>query len=358
MSTSLNPGWPKKSFRSGDFNVKMFLDVLATKGYRVSWEQASECPCRANSDSDQALATCPVCAGERYEYQAPVETRVAVTDLSADPQVVQEYGHFISGVARVTLRGELLPSRGDRFTLLDSFRRVTVIRARSGSGKIDTLRLPVAVRTGLGVGPATYHFNVLSKTPAVSSWTAADPAMKGRVTVSLEYPNETNLTFQVTGVGGAGTEAVTIAAGTKTATTAISWTSVTRVELIAGTWQSCHYAHVTTPPVTQNVGVTHLRLRNASDQGGAVLVQDVDFGITATGAIDWTLGDIAHTAPTAGGWYAVTYYTHPRYAVINLPHVIRDTQMKMKYPAQIPGVMPVQCYAKLDNRGTTEETPE
>lgn len=77
------------------------------------------------------------------------------------------------------------------------------------------------------------------------------------------------------------------------------------------------------------VGVQSLRAADASGVSGPLLVEGTDFTLTAIGggsdgySINWSLGDTAGTAPPVGGRYAVRYYAHPRYLVVDHAHAFR-----------------------------------
>ena len=75
--------------------------------------------------------------------------------------------------------------------------------------------------------------------------------------------------------------------------------------------------------------VLHMRAGDAGGEGpGAVLVEDVDYEITAGGLIDWTLGDALGTAPPPGVLFSANYYARPVYRVVDHPHIIRDSRIK------------------------------
>ena len=103
------------------------------------------------------------------------------------------------------------------------------------------------------------------------------------------------------------------------------------------------YAHRTDAPSDAVNGWT------SPANGG--LLQGTHFTIDANGAIDWTLGDAAGTAPVEGARYMIDYMCRPRYQVTDHPHVIRDTERKFKQvnPSHVP--MPVYATARLEQWG-------
>lgn len=98
------------------------------------------------------------------------------------------------------------------------------------------------------------------------------------------------------------------------------------------------------------IGVLNLHRANAdgtcSPEGA--LTRGVDFEITANGDLDFSLGDATGNAPSAGSRYAVSYYAHPRFVVVDHPHAFRDTFIKKKSPTVDFRPLPVQCNAKLE----------
>ena len=58
---------------------------------------------------------------------------------------------------------------------------------------------------------------------------------------------------------------------------------------------------------------------------GDPLVEGVDFVVTDEGKLSWSLGDANGTAPDVGEKYALAWYGHPSYLVLNHPHLVRAT---------------------------------
>lgn len=104
-----------------------------------------------------------------------------------------------------------------------------------------------------------------------------------------------------------------------------------------------------TVPATLEVAVTHCR--RSGEDGVALdgeLVDGTDFDVTGEGGIDWTKGDVLGTAPPVGGWYALSYFTHPRYVVASIPRIVRVTRVAAKAPDPVLTFLPVQVDARLD----------
>ncbi len=81
---------------------------------------------------------------------------------------------------------------------------------------------------------------------------------------------------------------------------------------------------------------------------GTRLEPATDFTVTEDGAIDWTPGDQAGTAPDEEEGFVVTYYAHPRYVTTEYPHASRVTYTKMKGTTERVQYLPVQVLARLE----------
>lgn len=93
-----------------------------------------------------------------------------------------------------------------------------------------------------------------------------------------------------------------------------------------------------------------------ADSNGVVdpnntLLEGSAFQIDADGQIEWI--DPAQT-PAQGQRYSVEYYASPAYIVNSHPHVIRDTQIKLKSPAPYHAELPVYAEAQLEFYGIPE----
>ena len=78
--------------------------------------------------------------------------------------------------------------------------------------------------------------------------------------------------------------------------------------------------------------------------------QEYDYGIDftfdkVTDKIDWTPPG---NEPNRGEQYTVDYFTHPRWIVIDLPNVLRDTFVKSKRAGETFTPMPVRAVIKLE----------
>jgi len=79
-----------------------------------------------------------------------------------------------------------------------------------------------------------------------------------------------------------------------------------------------------------------------------ILNEDQDFRIDAQGEIEWLN---PNTIPPINTRLSIEYYSNPRYVVLDHPHSIRDTRIKVKSPAEFHQNLPVQCTAGLEYLG-------
>lgn len=100
----------------------------------------------------------------------------------------------------------------------------------------------------------------------------------------------------------------------------------------------------------QTIAVLHAYKAGADGVAPAdgLLTVGVDFDVTVDGKIDWTKGIANGKAPVEGGRYAMAYYAHPRWVVVNHPHAIRDTNVGFKKSAPEHQPLPVQAVCKLE----------
>ena len=257
-----------------DFRPEQFRKFFFKAGIDLLWEQAQECPCkRSTSDyaldvtlhvtdqTSEARIDCVKCKGKGYFHHSPQKVRAIVTSAQEEPDRFRVYGEFATGMVKISLLPEHLPSYGDRFTLSDSVLmfRETLVRSAEA---IESTRFPIVTRA---------------------------------------------------------------------------------LDLSTGESQ---------------VGVLNLHRANpdgtCTDDGA--LTEGVDFVLTGDGKLDFTLGDALGTSPAENVRYAVSYYAHPRFVVVDHPHAFRDTFTKRKSPVENFRPLPIQCDARLEflnsDRGT------
>lgn len=137
---------PGKAKASPDFELKRFVKLLHTKGWRFSWEQSEPCPCKESADDPQGRLGCPVCAGRGWAWHSAQEVRAVVTRAQIVVDPWEDHGEWGHGIVNLSLRSEHLPGVFDRFTALDSVFRMQEITTRT-SGPTDRLRYPIGRRT-------------------------------------------------------------------------------------------------------------------------------------------------------------------------------------------------------------------
>lgn len=113
------------------------------------------------------------------------------------------------------------------------------------------------------------------------------------------------------------------------------------------------YLDVSGVPTTTSLSVLSLRRQASDGSAGPLLSLGTDFMVDAQGRIDWTKGDLAGTAPPVGSSYAVRYFAHPRYVVLERPFVVRDTRTMRqsggrKSSSRQHELLLVRALAKLD----------
>lgn len=83
------------------------------------------------------------------------------------------------------------------------------------------------------------------------------------------------------------------------------------------------------------------------------MVLGVDFVVTNTGAIDWSLGIANGHAPALNAEYTISYYAKPRYVMTDYIHAVRDTWDGERRPANDPkfAPMPLQVILKAEYLG-------
>lgn len=99
--------------------------------------------------------------------------------------------------------------------------------------------------------------------------------------------------------------------------------------------------------------VLWLQKGNASNLSAPAdyLVEGTDFDVVG-GAIDWTKGIANGHAPALNTYYTLEYYANPRYRIMDVQHVVRDTYVQSHASAPVFSTMPVQGSARLEYLGT------
>ena len=110
-----------------------------------------------------------------------------------------------------------------------------------------------------------------------------------------------------------------------------------------------------TEPETLEVAAVYCRKADSTGVlDPTVLNADTDFEVDTDGKIDWSIGDVAGTAPLTDQRYTVQYFGHPVYIVRDFPFNIRDTWIKRKNPTQALHHLPIKSTAWLNYLGPVE----
>lgn len=176
---------PSKINPRVDYRPEEFRKFIYSRGLRLTWEQAAECPCRRLSadatgvsafgydaslpgvtshTTAEPAADCPRCGGEGILYHSAQEVRALISSSALNPTPTRPVGELALGEVRITTLPEHLPSLYDRFTAIDSAILIREVRVRTAD-TVEALRYPITTRTLDLVGGATTH-DVLFATKA------------------------------------------------------------------------------------------------------------------------------------------------------------------------------------------------
>lgn len=149
---------PKRSafvrFSGDDFDR-----FIEEKGHRMLWQQAVQCPCEINTQTDQPNPFCEICGGGGWEYFDPRIIKGLITEVSGEYQlfpgsgqqrgyaIVEKFGEWYSGEAILTVRPEHPVGFRDRLTMLDAAIEFSeIIRRDSEHGTMAPLRYRIVPR--------------------------------------------------------------------------------------------------------------------------------------------------------------------------------------------------------------------
>lgn len=140
------PEGQKEAGQRVDFKPDKFVLAIETKGYRVAWSRAAQCPCTPiNDQTEQPSPNCSLCDGRGWFYFAPalatvdedtvgtltdvqraiVQSNAAViraimTGITTEKVPYDPIGSRLEGVMNATVRPENRLGYYDRITNLDS----------------------------------------------------------------------------------------------------------------------------------------------------------------------------------------------------------------------------------------------
>lgn len=138
-----------------DFDEVAFKELIDGWGLECLWEQAADCPCRNNDQTDQPDINCPVCDGKGTEYYNPTTINgVFAAAATFSPDEMHQAGQVWTGELQCTVRPEFTMGYLDRLTLLNSvlWYSETIPRLPASdrhviaAGGYQPLRYPVASR--------------------------------------------------------------------------------------------------------------------------------------------------------------------------------------------------------------------
>ncbi len=119
-------------------NPSEFNRWLREVGQRVTWREASTCPCR-NEFSGAADQNCPLCRGKGWLWAAPIEGVVGVPRKDVN-RFVKDFGTYEAGDMAIAVGSDspLYPmGRFDRVVLLNSTDRFERFLVRGENDFVD-----------------------------------------------------------------------------------------------------------------------------------------------------------------------------------------------------------------------------
>jgi hypothetical protein len=144
--------WPDKLNPRIDFNPVELQKMIWNAGLPAIWQLWAPCPC---GSAQAATPDCPQCHGTGKYYHSQQEVIVGVTGVTRKWDQFAKLNPMEPGTANFLIRGEHVPSLGDRITLLNAHiplvmaapRRAPLhVAAAPGVPEvlaIETLRYPV-----------------------------------------------------------------------------------------------------------------------------------------------------------------------------------------------------------------------
>lgn len=143
-----------------DFRPKDFDQFIGVKGLRYWWSRSLLCPCKNNSQTDQADPTCSLCKGkawlaflpdpsldgpEKDAYGYPIELneaktaasiRVVITGITKDPADFERFGRWIFGTAKATVQSANRIGYRDRLVARDNTLSMSQLITADGDSEI------------------------------------------------------------------------------------------------------------------------------------------------------------------------------------------------------------------------------
>ena len=340
------PGYdPRFEPRLADAVPLDLVQQIWDEGLRVRWEKAQRCACNlkmaASEGSDYAFLSkegapeCPECKGTGYLYYGAQEIKALVSATADNPKWLELYGELADGSVQITLLPEHVPSKRDRFVVLDQYRRFDEQIVHKENPESLTYPITVqAVTTGVSEAdpytPTTEYLGILNARYATSDGLiSTTPLVVG---TDVDVTDDGQVQYLASGGYASGL------AGLFFLTSAGA--SVGQ-EIPSGTRfvvDATGVAYVTTSPgwlVTVSSGVVGAVVPIQAEDSGADGNIGMDEWEITLSTYDPTAGFMTPVSPltngsdgtnpvSVGDVVAFDYYCHPSYVVRVLPHYARE----------------------------------
>lgn len=162
----------KETMSRADFLVDSFAFLVETKGYLLSWERASICPCRpVVTTTEQPDPNCQLCKGSGWLYfglESPITDfsdigemdevqkkiiqqnnamviRGVITSVQNEYNPWDRFGNWMSGSMMLTVRHENKIGYYDKITMLDSSIVYVEVATATGDATLPLRYLAVGV---------------------------------------------------------------------------------------------------------------------------------------------------------------------------------------------------------------------
>lgn len=334
------PGYdPRFEPRLADAIPLDLVQQIWDEGLRVRWEKAARCACNLKVTyaadatygflSKEGEPSCPDCQGTGYLYYGAQEIRALVSATSDNPKWLELYGELADGSVQITTLPEHVPSKRDRFTVLDQVRRFDEQIVHKSNPEPLTYPIVVTpVTTGTSEAdpytPTTEYLGILNARRASSDGLIVTAPMVVGTDVAVtadgevEYLDAGSYAEGFFLLDGAVANGVTVAVGDILENP--DYPETNRWVVTVG---GIFWAGQTTVGVkSTNVGAVY-NLTSGSD------TQLVVSGVTclAEARDDFSGGTdpgVGGNVPAVGDVVAFDYYCNPSYIVRVLPHYARE----------------------------------
>ena len=221
IMTRLPAGTKATGGQRVDFRPKDFDQFIGVKGLKYWWSRSIMCPCKNNSQTDQADPTCALCKGKSWlpflpdpaldgpdedTYGYPIELndaktavsiRVVITGISKDPADFERFGRWIIGTAKATTQSANRIGYRDRLRSRDNTLSMSqLIECDGGSEIIVTgMRSAKGLQTGAAavnllrsvdlIYKESTHFNLTDD--GTISWIGTPPTAGTQVSIHYEF---------------------------------------------------------------------------------------------------------------------------------------------------------------------------